>query len=92
MRNKKAETESPARTMKTFYTETDYTGLYEIRFSFKKEIPGAGFLMKNGRCILEASTRDEALELFNSLPASKGIYKLTMVRRIEHGIVWDLEN
>jgi hypothetical protein len=91
MRNQNGnKNESPANTRKTFYQDADGTGLYEIRFSYKQTIPGSGFLMKNGKVVLEASTRGEAKELFESLPASKGL-KITVVRQVQNAIVWTLE-
>lgn len=92
MRNQKAQIENAANTTKTFHSDHDGNGLYEISFYYKKNIGSEhGYLVAIGTCTLEASTKAEALEIFESLPATKTINRLkTAVKRIEHGIIWNM--
>jgi hypothetical protein len=92
MRNQKAQIENAANTTKTFYSDQDGTGLYQIRFGYKQDMgPGCGWLAREGNCTLEASTKAEALEIFESLPAAKNITRTwTKVVRIQHGIICNM--
>lgn len=92
MRNQKAQIENAANTTKTFFSDQDGNGLYEVRFAYKQEMgPGCGFTVKEGTCTLEACSKAEALEIFESLPARKNL-KIggTKIRRIQNGIIWNM--
>jgi hypothetical protein len=86
------QTENAANTTKTFFSDADGNGLYQIRFGYKQNMgPGLGFLTREGTCTLEASTKDEALEIFESLPAARNISRIwTRVNRISNGIIWNM--
>ncbi len=69
------------------------------RYEFKTQYDdasGSSFYMISGqtvegrtyRCVLDASSREEALEIFNSLPDVRNGLKVTGIRRIVHSIYW----
>lgn len=86
--------ETPENTTRTFFEYIDGSGTYQIRFAYKKDMgAGCGFLNREGTLTLQAANKDEAKEIFQSLPATRAIkgLRIMTISRILFGLIWNME-
>ncbi len=77
------------RTEKEFYNgpATEYDSMDQSSFSSMYEVTARNQENETFRCVLEACRKQEAQEIFYSLPGAGGML-ITDVKRVMHGIYW----
>ncbi len=77
------------RAEKEFYNgpSTEYDSMDQSSFSSMYEVTARNHKNETFRCVLEACRKQEAQEIFYSLPGTNGML-ITDVKRIMHGIYW----
>ncbi len=78
-----------SRAEKEFYggPATEYDSIDQSSFSSMYEVTARDQKNETFRCVLEACSKQEAQEIFYSLPGTNGML-VTDVKRIMHGIYW----